>query len=167
MRALLLPSADLALAQLMGVLVYLLSSTSSSTSRLPGVLVSPLGREDPHVWTDPANQSVGGQPEQRMAACCNLVAEAIDPAETEEIRIHLRPQQALGSPRFQAAIEAQLARRVTPGKTGIPPGARRQIKRYSDPFFQSAMLSRQEFPQGAWAVRRISGLRRITDPADG
>lgn len=81
-----------------------------------------LGTEDPLMWSHPAYKSLSSRTDLRAEAYRCLVAEAIDPAELEEIRAYLQRQQALGSPGFQVAIEAQLARRVTPGRPGRPPG---------------------------------------------
>ncbi|MEG3190801.1 hypothetical protein [Lysobacter sp. D1-1-M9] len=46
--------------------------------------------------------------------------EAVDPAETEAIRLHLQRQHAYGCERFRRAIEAQLGRAAGPRKIGRP-----------------------------------------------
>jgi len=78
------------------------------------------GRDDPLVCPHPAYLTLGNDALGRTHAYRTLVAEAINPSELDEIRAYLQRQQALGSPRFQAEIEARLARRVTPGRPGRP-----------------------------------------------
>jgi putative transposase len=86
-------------------------------------------RPDPLVSPHPAYRLLGSEARERADAYRRLVAEAIDPADIEEIRADLQRQHALGNPRLQAAIEAPLARRVTPGKPGRPPSASRTAEK--------------------------------------
>ncbi len=46
--------------------------------------------------------------------------QAVDPDETDAIRLHLQRQHAYGPDRFRRAIEAQLCRTAGPRKIGRP-----------------------------------------------
>ena len=48
------------------------------------------------------------------------VAEAINPSDIDNLRLHLQRQYAFGSQRFRSSIEAQLGRRAGPAKIGRP-----------------------------------------------
>lgn len=56
----------------------------------------------------------------RQRAYRELVAQAIDPAETDTIPRHLQHQQAYGPDRFRRMIEQQLGRTIGPKKVGRP-----------------------------------------------
>lgn len=56
--------------------------------------------------------------EERCAAHRAIAMGTLADDDIEAIRLHLQRQHALGSDRFHAAIEAQLARPATPLKIG-------------------------------------------------
>jgi putative transposase len=57
----------------------------------------------------------------RQAAYRSLVDQVLPDSEINDVRRHVQQQHALGSPRFRAAIEAQLGRRAGPATIGRPP----------------------------------------------
>lgn len=79
-----------------------------------------FGRRDDLVTPHPLYLALGPTAPVRHAAYRDLVAEAVTAEETDTIRLTLQRQHALGSARFQAAIEAQLQRRAGPGRIGRP-----------------------------------------------
>ena len=79
-----------------------------------------LGSRDLLVSPHPSYVALGASIDDRMASYRALVAEALTEEDLASIRQYLQRQQALGSPRFQDRIEAQLARRVRPGQGGRP-----------------------------------------------
>lgn len=72
--------------------------------------------------------ALGATPEERQASYRGLFDQAIGDDRQQEIREHLQQQRALGTRRFQAAIEAELERAASVR----PP--RRGRKRFSTPF---------------------------------
>ena len=78
------------------------------------------GRFDRLVHPHASYLALGDSPATRQAAYRDLVMQAIDPEDTEAIRLHLQRGYALGSHRFQQAIEAQLNRRTGPARIGRP-----------------------------------------------
>jgi putative transposase len=63
---------------------------------------------------------LGESREERCAAYRAVALENLADEDVEAIRLHLQRQHALGSNRFRAAIEAQLARPAGPLKIGRP-----------------------------------------------
>ncbi|QRN52048.1 transposase [Dyella caseinilytica] len=82
-----------------------------------------LGAHDPLIHPHEEYLRLGTDPEQRQAAYQALFREAISDDQLNDIREHLQQQRALGTNRFQAAIEAELGRvaRVR------PPGRPRKV----------------------------------------
>lgn len=64
--------------------------------------------------------ALGKDGEQRRTAYRELFRHALDPGVIDELRHATNGNYALGSPRFQAQIEAAVGRRVVPGKSGRP-----------------------------------------------
>ena len=89
---------------------YPWSSYRSNATGHPDLLLTP----------HPAWLALGSTSAQRASAYAALVAEAVTEEELATIRQYVQRQHALGSVRFQAAIERQLARRCTPGTPGRP-----------------------------------------------
>jgi len=79
-----------------------------------------LGRDDALVHPHPNYLGLGPTRESRCTAYRALAMQALAEHEVEAIRLHLQRQHALGSDRFRAAIEAQLARPAGPLKIGRP-----------------------------------------------
>lgn len=79
-----------------------------------------FGHLDKIVTPHQTYVALGKNPIERQEAYGHLVYEAIDPQETDAIRLTLQRQHALGPNRFQQAIESQLGRRAGPAKTGRP-----------------------------------------------
>src|SRR5699024_1648574 len=80
-----------------------------------------FGRPDVLIQPHPSYTALGAHPASRCRVYRQLVMEAIDPAETHAIRLHLQRGYALGPKRFQQAIEAQLKRKAGPARIGRPP----------------------------------------------
>ena len=80
-----------------------------------------MGKPDPLVRPHPAYARPGTYVAERCEAYRDVVMQAVAPEELDAIRLYLQRQHALGSSRFRAAIEAQLARRAGPAKIGRPP----------------------------------------------
>jgi len=78
------------------------------------------GRRDPLLSQHPAYRALGTTVKARQLAYRRLFDQPADADEVDTIRLCLQRQHALGSSRFQAAIERQLARRVGPAKVGRP-----------------------------------------------
>lgn len=79
-----------------------------------------LGVHDPLLTPHPAYLALGTDASDRQQAYRALVAEAPTQDDLELIRLRLQRQHALGSDRFRAEIEAQLARQAGPAKIGRP-----------------------------------------------
>lgn len=79
-----------------------------------------LGEPDALLTPHPQYLALGVTPAERRQAYRDFVASAIPNDELDLIRQRLQRQHALGSDRFRAMIEAQLARPVGPGRPGRP-----------------------------------------------
>ena len=79
-----------------------------------------FGAHDPLLRPHPAYLALGADSPSRQQAYRALVAETLVAEELELIRLRLQRQHALGSDRFRACIEAQLARRAGPARIGRP-----------------------------------------------
>ncbi len=79
-----------------------------------------LGHNDPLVHPHPTYQNLGSTREERCTTYSAIALETLCDEDIEAIRLHLQRQHALGSDRFRAAIEAQLARPAGPLKIGRP-----------------------------------------------
>lgn len=90
---------------------YAWSSHPCNAFAKPDILIQP----------HPSYTALGAHPASRCRAYRQLVMEAIDPAETHAIRLHLQRGYALGPKRFQQAIETQLKRKAGPARIGRPP----------------------------------------------
>ena len=64
--------------------------------------------------------ALGKDGDQRRAAYRELFRYDLDPGVIDEFRRATNGNYALGSPRFQAQIEAAVGRRAVPGKSGRP-----------------------------------------------
>jgi putative transposase len=79
-----------------------------------------LDQPDPLLTPHAAILRLGPNAAGRQQAYRDLVAQAIDPAETDAIRRHVQHQQAYGPDRFRRMIEQQLGRSIGPKKVGRP-----------------------------------------------
>lgn len=79
-----------------------------------------LGQSNPLLTPHAAMLRLGPNAAARQRAYRDLVAQAIDPAETDAIRRHIQHQQAYGPDRFRRMIEQQLGRGIGPRKVGRP-----------------------------------------------
>lgn len=79
-----------------------------------------LGGPDALLTPHPAMLRLGPNAAARQHAYRELVAQAIDPAETDAIRRHVQHQQAYGPDHFRRMIEQQLGRKIGPNKVGRP-----------------------------------------------
>jgi putative transposase len=77
------------------------------------------GLHDP-LTQHPAYRVLGATAQERQLAYPRLFDDPPAADELDTIRTYLQRQHALGSTRFQMAIERQLARRVGPAKVGRP-----------------------------------------------
>lgn len=64
--------------------------------------------DDPMVTPHARYLALGATRTDRAAAYRKLLGQAIDPADTEHIRLHLQQERALGNQRFQAMVEKAL-----------------------------------------------------------
>lgn len=78
------------------------------------------GKADRLITPHPYYLALGNDAASRQAAYRTLFAQAIGEDELADIRAHVQQQKALGTSRFQAAIEAQLARKVEIRPRGRP-----------------------------------------------
>ncbi|MBB1089108.1 transposase [Lysobacter sp. SG-8] len=78
------------------------------------------GHPDPLIHPHPAWRALGDGPDACRRAWRAAVMQAVDPDETDAIRLHLQRQHAYGPDRFRRAIEAQLGRPAGPRKIGRP-----------------------------------------------
>jgi putative transposase len=80
------------------------------------------GEPDPLVHPHAIYGSLGSHASTRQTAYRSLVGQVLpeDP-DIDDIRRHLQQQHAFGSPRFRAAVEAQLGRLAGPARIGRPP----------------------------------------------
>lgn len=69
-----------------------------------------LGISNPLIHPHAEYLNLGRSAEERQAAYRELFKAALSDDQLLDIRTHLQQQRALGSNRFQAAIEAQLGR---------------------------------------------------------
>jgi putative transposase len=79
-----------------------------------------LGRIDPVLSPHPVHLELSGDAAERCRRYRALVAQGIAPAELAALRLYAQRQRALGSDRFQAAIERQLHQRAGIGCPGRP-----------------------------------------------
>jgi putative transposase len=79
-----------------------------------------LGAADPLVSPHATYRALGRDDIERHARYAALVASGIAEEELASIRLYVQRQRALGSNRFQAAIERQLQRRAGLGRPGRP-----------------------------------------------
>lgn len=68
------------------------------------------GHADPILQPHPSYLALGTSDQARRTAYHALFQDALDAERIAEIRAYLQQQRALGTPRFHAAIEAQLGR---------------------------------------------------------
>ena len=94
--------------------------TAVSEYRWSSYACNGLGLHDPLVSPHPVFMAIHRDPEQRRACYRALVSEGISEEELANIRIHAQRQRALGTDKFQKAIEAQLGRRAGIGTPGRP-----------------------------------------------
>ncbi|MDE1894659.1 MAG: transposase [Pseudomonadota bacterium] len=80
------------------------------------------GRADRLVCPHDEYARLGATVDERCAAYRALFLEAIGEDRMSEIRAYVQQQRAVGSSRFQAAIEAELKRVATVRPRGRPPG---------------------------------------------
>ncbi|MEN8176034.1 MAG: hypothetical protein ABFS23_09740 [Pseudomonadota bacterium] len=73
------------------------------------------------LTSHPLYAAFGPDDESRWAAYRALFRDQLDPGPVDEIRRATNSNYALGSPRFQAQVEAVLDRRATPRRSGRPP----------------------------------------------
>jgi putative transposase len=66
--------------------------------------------------------ALAGLNEQRQAAYRALFDEVLPPEQIAEIRVYIQQQRALGSDRFQAAVERKLGRCAVPRPAHRPRG---------------------------------------------
>lgn len=78
------------------------------------------GADDPLLTAHRSYIALGNGPQERQRAYRDLFREAISEERLGEIRAYLQQQRVLGSPRFQAHIEAMLGRRATIRPRGRP-----------------------------------------------
>jgi putative transposase len=69
-----------------------------------------LGKSDPLIRPHDEYLALGVDAAQRQAAYRSLFKNALSDDQLLDIRVHLQQQRALGTNRFQAAIEAELGR---------------------------------------------------------
>lgn len=79
-----------------------------------------LGKADPLIRPHPLYEMISREPGVRRLLYRELVAQGTDDEQLQAIRLYVQRQRALGSDRFQAAIERQLNRRAGIGKPGRP-----------------------------------------------
>ncbi|MFK2905251.1 transposase [Dyella ginsengisoli] len=87
-----------------------------------------LGHHDALMHPHPTYLRLGESPEERCAAYRVIARETLSDEDIAAIRQHLQRLHALGSDRFRATIEAQLARPASPLKIGRPRKARSSSK---------------------------------------
>lgn len=81
---------------------------------------NPLGEADALLTPHAQCLALGARPAERRRAYRDFVASAIPNNELDLIRQRLQRQHALGSDRFRALIETQLARPAGPRRPGRP-----------------------------------------------
>lgn len=79
-----------------------------------------LGESNRLVTPHPLYLQLGPDPAARQAAYRALLADALGEEELASIRVHVRQQKVLGTPRFQAEVGALLARNVVVRPRGRP-----------------------------------------------
>ncbi len=78
------------------------------------------GSHDPRVTPHAAYLRLGSTDDERQGAYQQLIAEALDPQDTADLRAHTRPQRVWGSDRLRAQIEALTQRATTVRPRGRP-----------------------------------------------
>lgn len=78
------------------------------------------GRHDRLVTMHPIFRQIAVDPVERCRVYRELVMQDLDPEMLAAIRLYVQRQRALGSDRFQRAIEQQLGRRAGLGRPGRP-----------------------------------------------
>lgn len=79
-----------------------------------------LGHDDPLLTPHPEDLALGTNIERRKQAYRTLFENVISNERLAEIQAYLQQQRVLGTPRFQAHIEAVLGRRATLQPRGRP-----------------------------------------------
>ncbi|WP_449467809.1 transposase [Stenotrophomonas humi] len=78
-----------------------------------------MGLADPLLHSHTCYSGLGSTEAERLQAYRELVQQACD-EDAARFSDHLRHQHPMGNERFRTAIEAQVGRRLTPGKGGRP-----------------------------------------------
>lgn len=78
------------------------------------------GQADPLITPHAVYLAIDAASDARQATYCALFKSAISDDDMAEIRTHVQQQKALGDSRFQARIEALLARNVSVRPRGRP-----------------------------------------------
>jgi len=95
--------------------------TDPADYRLSSHPCNGLGQQDALVHPHPRYLAIAS-PQERAAIYRRFVLDAVNPDETETIRIRLQRQHALGDDLFRTGIERQLGRRAGPAaRLGRPP----------------------------------------------
>jgi len=77
-------------------------------------------RSDPLVMPHPSYLALGADPPQRIEAYRRFLGDSLPEEEVAAIREYLRQERALGSPRFQAMVEASLGQAASTRPRGRP-----------------------------------------------
>ena len=75
---------------------------------------------DPCVTPHPAYLAMGADAAARAQAYCSWLRHGLADQDLEAIRVHIRQERALGSPRFQAMVAKTLNRPVAVRPRGRP-----------------------------------------------
>ena len=92
----------------------------SAAHRWSSYQTNALGIGDVLIAPHPTYMTLGPSDEERQACYRSLFLDAISDDRLQEIRAYLHQQRALGSPRFQQAVEAQLQQAATVRPRGRP-----------------------------------------------
>lgn len=86
------------------------------------------GEDDPLLTAHRSYNALGNTPHERQRAYRDLFLDALSEDRLQEIRAYLQQQRVLGTPRFQAHIEAMLGRRASIRPQGRPRRSARREK---------------------------------------
>lgn len=95
-------------------------TTTAGDYRWSSYAANGLAGPDQLLSPHPVYTKLAPDPAERCRRYRELVAAAVAADELEAIRLYVQRQRALGSDRFQAAIEQQLDRRAGLGQPGRP-----------------------------------------------
>ncbi|SDD46197.1 hypothetical protein [Aquimonas voraii] len=113
------------------------------------------GSHDPGVTPHVAYLRLGSTDDERPRAYRQLIAEALDPQDTADLRAHTQQQRVWGSDRLRAQIEALTQRATTVRPRGRPRSPENDPGPIDPVAWGREHVAKQDPPRGScWVLKR-------------